>query len=135
MQERTKYSTKSKKAIMKYIKNKNGSFSSQELYNLMINHNEKIGLTTIYRFLNELEKNNELKKFFDDKKVAIYQYLEKCNHVNHFYLTCNKCGTLIHIDCDCIVELQNHILVNHQFRTDNKNIIISGLCENCLGGN
>lgn len=135
MQGRTKYLTKSKQAIWKYIKKINGNFSSQELYEMMINNNEKIGLTTIYRFLEELEKNNELKKSFDDRNIATYQYLEKCNHVNHFYLKCNKCGSLIHIDCDCIVELQKHILVNHQFRTDNKNIIISGLCENCLGGN
>lgn len=127
-----KYSTNSRKLIMEYIKKLDNSFSSQELYELMLKDNEKVGLTTIYRFLEDLEKNNELKKFYDEKNIARYQYLEHCDEQNHFYLKCNNCGTLIHIDCDCIVELHEHILKNHNFKTDDNNIIIGGLCENCL---
>lgn len=128
------YLTNNKKQIFKYILKVNGSFNTQELYEIMKNNNESVGLTTIYRYLDELEKNGELKKFYDEKNVANYEYLEHCNNVNHFYLKCNNCGTLIHIDCDCILDLQKHILVNHNFKTDNRNIIIGGLCENCIGG-
>lgn len=129
-----KYLTNNKKNIMDYIKRINGSFNSQKLYEIMHNNNEKVGLTTIYRYLDELEHNGVIKKFYDNKNIANYEYLEKCDHNNHFYLKCNKCGELIHIDCDCIIELQEHIFKKHNFKSDNKNIIIHGLCKKCNGG-
>lgn len=133
MSER-KYKTNSKICIMKYIRKINNTFTAQQLYNEIINNNEHIGLTTIYRFLDELTNNKVLKKFYDDNNVANYQYLEKCDKYNHFYLKCTNCGDLMHIDCDCILELQEHIYLKHKFKTNSKNIIIDGLCEKCVGG-
>ena len=46
-----KYKTNNKQSIMNYIINYDNSFSAQELYNLMKNNNENIGLTNIYRYL------------------------------------------------------------------------------------
>lgn len=128
------YSTNAKKCIEKYINRTKDSFDAQKLYQLMKENDEKIGLTTIYRHLSELTKKGILKQTYNKNNVATYQYLEECDNTNHFYLKCNKCGTLIHIDCDCILQLQSHILNNHEFKADNKNIIISGMCKKCLGG-
>ena len=47
---------------------------------------------------------------------------------------CEKCGTLIHVDCECIGELTNHILVNHEFILNKEHIIINGICKKCNGG-
>ena len=128
-----KYKTNNKKCIMNYIEKFNDSFTIKELYNEIIVNNN-IGLTTIYRFIDELLKKDILKKDYNENNIATYQLLEKCEKGNHFYLKCNNCGKLIHIDCDCILELQNHILINHQFKID-KNTIISGLCNKCKGEN
>lgn len=130
----SKYLTDGKKKILSYIKDITGSFNCQELYEIMVSNNEKIGLTTIYRFLDELEENGEVNKFYDEKNIANYEFLEQCEKGNHFYLKCNNCGSLIHIDCDCITDLHKHILKHHKFKSDNKNVIISGICEKCLGG-
>lgn len=135
MNERKKYATSNKKSIMKYIEHNKNDFSAKDLYILMKENKENIGLTTIYRFLEELNSKEIVKKFYDEKNIACYHYLERCEKGNHFYLKCNKCGILIHIDCNCITDLQNHILYEHKFKSDNKNIIINGLCEKCKGGN
>ena len=37
-----------------------------------------------------------------------YEYLAKCDCCNHFYLKCQKCGTLIHVDCDCINDSSDY---------------------------
>ena len=75
-----------------------------------------------------------INKYINENNITYYQYLEKCEEENHFYLKCEKCGTLIHVDCDCIGELTNHILVDHEFMLNKEHIIINGLCKKCRGG-
>ena len=130
MSNRENYNTKQKELINNYIKNMNDLFSSKEIYEKMKNDNLNIGLTTIYRHLEDLEKNNVLKKIYKNG-IAKYQYLESCECDNHFYLKCDKCGAIAHIDCDCINDCTNHVLNNHSFKVKNDNIIITGLCNKC----
>lgn len=126
---RDKYQTNSKREILDYIKEYNDFFSVKDLYKRIICDNKKIGLTTIYRFLEE--NSDILKKISKDDGVFYYRYLEKCDKDNHFYLKCNICNRLIHIDCDCINDLQKHITSEHDFLLDNKNIIMDGICHDC----
>ncbi len=131
MKNREKYNTNNKQSILNYIINYNSCFSAQELYNLMKNNNVNIGLTTIYRYLDELVSNNKLKKFFSEKNIAYYQYLDECDSQNHFYLKCNNCDKVIHIDCEHIDIFSKHIIEKHDFLIDKNNLFIAGICEEC----
>ena len=126
-----KYKTTNKQSIMNYIINYDNSFSAQELYNLMKNNNEKIGLTTIYRYLDELVNKNKLKKFYNEKNVAIYEYLSDCDCENHFYLKCSNCDKTIHVDCNHINIFSKHIMEEHNFLIDKNKLFIAGLCDDC----
>lgn len=130
---RSNYQTTNKKKILDYIKKQDSSFTTKSLYQEMKKEKEDVGLTTIYRFLEELEKQEQIKKYYNSKNIAYYQYLDPCSHENHFYLKCSECGNLIHIDCDCIIDLEKHIQKKHHFKMDNKNIVITGYCSNCRG--
>lgn len=121
------YNTKQKDIILDIIKNKKNEFTVKDIKNIV---KDNIGLTTIYRLVDKLVSENRLKQFIKDN-VTYYQYLEECDHLNHFYLKCDKCGTMIHIDCDCISDLSAHILKEHNFKSNNDNIIIYGLCSKC----
>ena len=94
----------------------------------------KVGLTTIYRLIDKLVEENKLNKTISSDNTTYYQYLEECNHSNHFYLKCDNCGNLVHVDCDCIEELTSHITKKHKFTPNKKHIIINGLCNKCTGG-
>ena len=128
---RSKYKTNNKLNIMNYINKYSGSFSAQELYNEMIKCGENIGLTTIYRYLDELVSKNKLVKTYNEKNVSVYQLLVECNHENHFYLKCEVCEKIIHVDCECIETLSNHLMKHHNFLIDKNNLFISGLCNDC----
>ena len=123
------YNTKQKELIINAIKQKNKEFIIKDIYEEL---NKKVGLTTIYRQIQKLEKEGLLNKNIDNKNITYYQYLEKCEEENHFYLKCDICGSMIHIDCDCIEELQNHILNKHKFKLNKEHIIINGTCERCI---
>ena len=133
MKRNINYNTKQKEIIVDIIKKQKKQFTIKNIYEL---GNESVGLTTIYRLVDKLVDEGILNKEISKDNITYYQYLEKCDEDNHFYLKCDKCGKVIHIDCDCISDLSNHILKQHKFRTNKEKIIINGKCNNCLrGGN
>lgn len=121
------YNTKQKDLILEVIKKK-GEFKVKDIYDTL---EGKVGLTTIYRFLDSLVDSGGVTKYINKRNETCFQYLEKCENKNHFYLKCEKCGDMIHIDCGCIVDLSDHILKKHKFITNKENVIIKGICERC----
>ncbi len=126
--KRDSYKTKQKDKILEEIKNINHEFTVKDLYNKL---NHEVGLTTIYRLVDKLVMDKVLNKYIANDNTTYYEYLNKCDHENHFYLKCLKCSCLIHIDCDCIKELENHISEEHKFNMNHENIIINGICQKC----
>ena len=123
------YNTKQKDKILEIIQKQEKQFTVKDIYNDL---NKEIGLTTIYRLIDNLVDTKRLNKYIGKDNITYYEYLEKCENNNHFFLKCDKCGRLIHIDCDCIIELYNHILKKHNFIPNKENIIINGICNNCI---
>ena len=123
-----KYHTKQKDIILDIIKKQKNEFTVQQIYDEI---KEEVGLTTIYRLIDKLVSEGRITKNIGMDKIPYYQYLEECKEENHFYLKCINCGKIIHIDCDCIEELSNHIIKNHKFKLSKDHIIINGTCEQC----
>lgn len=122
------YQTKQKNLIMNIIKKQEKEFKVQDIYASL---KGKVGLTTVYRLIDKLVLEGVLNKTIGENNITYYQYLEKCDRENHFYLKCEKCGNISHIDCDCISDLMSHILEEHDFKTNREHIIINGLCKSC----
>ena len=127
MSKRKSYNTKQKNIILEEIQNQKKEFTVKDIYSKLEN---QVGLTTIYRLIDKLVEDGKLSKNIDNN-IPYYQYLEECEEKNHFYLKCNKCKNMIHIDCDCIENLSTHIKKNHQFQLDKEHIIINGYCNKC----
>ena len=127
MKIRESYNTKQKDIIIEDIKNHKEEFTVKDIYNEL---DGKIGLTTIYRLIDKLVNEGTINKSIGKNNTTYYQYLEECDQDNHFFLKCESCGVMEHIDCDCIEELSNHISKEHKFLlTDH--IIINGKCNKC----
>ncbi len=122
------YSTKQKRSISNYIKKLNKDFTAKDIYEYF---KGEIGLTTIYRFVETLEKDGTILRITTDENTTRYQYIKPCNHADHFYLKCEECGDLKHVDCKKIQGLTTHISEEHHFIPTNTNLIINGLCAKC----
>ena len=122
------YSTKQKDLILDVLKKYDKEFTIKEIYNEV---KDSVGLTTIYRLVDKLVSEGIITKTIDDNNVTHYQYLEHCDHDNHFYLKCDKWKKMIHVDCDCISELSSHILNEHKFTPSKEHIVINGICDKC----
>ncbi len=126
---RDNYNTNQRIILEKYLKNNEDKFiSSNDILDFVKKEKYEIGLTTIYRFLNLLEKNNMVRIEIRNH-TKYYQYIsDKCN--NHFHLKCKKCGKIIHLNCKEFEDVKVHILKEHKFQLD-YNTIIYGICCNC----
>lgn len=126
---RNHYQTKQKELLWEMIEKKQQEFTIKELFQEL---DGNIGLTTIYRFVEHLEKEGRVTKIVRDNGTVYYQYLGNCSLENHFYLKCEKCKTMIHVDCDYVEDLSKHIKTKHKFQLNKEHIIMNGLCEDCL---
>lgn len=129
MQRKETYKTKQKDIILDTIKKQEHDFTIKDIYEKL---NHEVGLTTIYRLVDKLVDNGALRKNIDKDNITYYEYLEECSCDNHFYLKCDKCGAIEHVDCDCINELSMHILKEHDFKLNKQHIFINGLCHKCI---
>lgn len=123
------YNTKQKDVILNAIKHQKQEFTIKDIYNQV---KDKTGLTTIYRLVDKLVLDGRLSKYIGKDNNTYYQYLEECDEDNHFYLKCEHCGDIVHIDCDCIEDLSIHIFKKHKFKPNKEHIIINGVCEKCI---
>ncbi len=114
---------KNKECILNIIKNTNG-ISANDIY---LKLNKKIDLSTVYRNLEILCKNNIIEKEVRLDKVSYYQVSALHKHV----LICKECKKEIILDECPINELSKSLKANNGFIITNHNISIEGICEDC----
>jgi Fur family ferric uptake transcriptional regulator len=97
---------------------------------------EVIGQTTIYRHLERLTARGKLRKYvLHEGKSACYQYIDdETNCREHFHLKCEICGSLIHVDCDFLDEIEGHFRSSHDFQINKLKTVFYGTCKECVPG-
>lgn len=131
---RKNYHTRQQDAVAAYFRqHPNECVTADELYFYFMRENHKIGKATIYRCLDRMAENGEIKRFAaDGGEGAMYQRVDAAGGCDrHFHLKCTDCGRIIHLDCEFMNEFERHINEHHGFRVDNAKTIIYGRCEDC----
>ena len=124
-----KYKTDQRKTIMNYLINNQDKFvTAEEILEDMKNSKQIVSLTTIYRFLNMLENNNNV-RVETINHTKYYQYIKDKNK-QHLFLKCKNCGKSIDLNCKEFENINNHIKNEHKFNLD-YNTIVYGVCEKC----
>ncbi len=128
------YNTKQKQLIKDFItENAERQLTCEEISFLLKERGTPVGKTTVYRFLEKLTKNGEVRKLTDtDSKSATYQYIDKkLNCDGHLHLCCTECGRIFHLGCDFMNSVGEHIREHHRFEINNSKTVIFGICESC----
>lgn len=131
------YRTNNRTKIMEFLQeNRNKTVTVREIGIHMQDLDCPVNVTTIYRYLDKLEKDGQLMKYAGEKgEKASYQYVEPdqgCD--DHLHLQCVSCGAVIHLDCHFMDEIAEHIDREHGFDLQCRGSVIYGLCQNCRPG-
>lgn len=129
MRNPTGYKTRQRDTILALLKNNTDShLSAEDICEMLKNDGEKVGATTVYRYLEKLYSEGMVQKYITDR--ARYTYAEKeCRE--HFHLKCTECGSLFCADCDFLTELCSHINHHHGFAVVPSKTVFYGVCERC----
>jgi len=137
MKRPANYTTKQREAVLAYIASLNGNHATAaQIAEYFENKKIPVSRTTIYRHLEKLTENGEVRKYtMDGISGACFQYITKGEeYPEHFHLKCENCGELIHLQCYTLDEVKNHVLNKHDFEINTKKIVLYGKCHNCLHG-
>ncbi|MGI5990048.1 MAG: Fur family transcriptional regulator [Lachnospiraceae bacterium] len=128
------YKTKYRDWLQKYFEeHADEKVCAKDIYERMKADGFSVSLTTVYRNLDRLEKENVLQEHKtggDDERF--YQYLQPqmdCN--SHLHLLCSRCGKIIHLNCDFMGEISDHLMKEHGFQVDCRESMLVGLCKEC----
>ena len=124
------YRTEQRKLIIDFlILNQKQFVDAEDILEYMKNNHQTVGLTTIYRFLNILEKEQKLRTDIRNH-TKYYQFiLPEDNH--GLFLKCKLCGKSMNLNCEEIEKISEHIKSEHNFKLDT-NTIIYGVCNKCM---
>ena len=132
------YKTKQRQAILQYmLDNKDNHVTVNQIADYLTENETPVGVTTIYRHLEKLLEQGLVRKYtVDGTTGACFQYAnqnEECHE--HFHLKCEKCGCLIHLECNHLNELYKHIYADHGFQINTFRTVLYGICKNCVEDN
>ena len=131
-----KYKTKQQSAIKECLEmHKDGYVTVMDIENYLKENDCQVGLTTIYRHLEKMEKDGIVTKFsVEGQPGACFQYIEQGENQDCFYIKCEECGEVTKMECHHLAELYSHVNADHHFSINPKKTIFYGKCEKCGGG-
>lgn len=130
----TTYNTKQKKLILSFLINNNDKqLTCEYISDNLKNIGTPVGKTTVYRYLEKLASDGKVRKIADtESKSTLYQIIdEDMNCESHLHLRCLGCGEFVHLGCDFMHGVNEHIQKHHNFTVDNTKTVIYGMCSEC----
>ena len=130
---RGEYSTRQKRELLAFLKARSMQhFSVDEVVFELRERGEKIGRSTVYRYLELLAEQGVVRKYQGVQGITQYQHVEDASGCGgHFHMLCSRCGNLLHVDCGLMRAMSEHLMKDHGFQLDPRDTILVGVCEKC----
>ena len=125
------YSTKQQKAVLACMAAfGERAVSAGEIVRALQESGESVGVATLYRQLEKLERSGSVHKISTDEG-AYYQYCP--SHAEHdcFLIKCERCGRIAHVDCARLAPLYGHLEEEHSFLINPRKTMFYGTCALC----
>lgn len=136
MSEKQIYKTKQRQEILNCILELGGEhFTASDIVARLNSRGNEIGQATVYRMIDHLAETGKLRKYvIDGTTAACYQlvgteYEKSCRE--HFHLKCVGCGKLIHVECEELSRIAEHMQEEHGFSVDSSKTVFYGVCGDC----
>lgn len=108
---------------------KNQHISAEDVYKLLLDIGEDIGLATVYRVLNQFDDAGILTRHHFEGGKSVFE-LTGANH--HDHLVCLKCGKVVEFEDDTIELRQLAIAKQHGIKLTHHSLYMYGECEDTV---
>ena len=128
------YTTKQQKAVLDCLSARADSpVSATAIVDALREQGEHIGIATVYRQLEKLERQGNIHKVTTDEG-AYYQFCTHGYAAVCCLFKCERCGRIVHLDCHQLAPLYEHLEREHGFDINPRKTMFYGLCRECQEG-
>ncbi len=106
----------------------NKHLSAEEVYRMLSEEGEEVGLATVYRVLTQFETAGLVTRLNFESGTAIYE-LNDGQH--HDHIVCVKCNAVREFIDETIESRQMAIALENNFQMTDHSLVIYGLCQEC----
>ncbi|SDH34714.1 Fur family transcriptional regulator [Pseudonocardia oroxyli] len=121
--------TKQRAAVSELLDRLPDFRSAQEIHEELRRRGEGIGLTTVYRTLQNLADGGEVDVLRSAGGEAVYRRCESAEH--HHHLVCRRCGAAEEIDAPAVEQWAGEMAERHGFTEITHTVEIFGVCRAC----
>ncbi len=101
-------------------------FSAEDVYKLLLEESEDIGLATVYRVLNQFDEAHILVRHNFEGNKSVFE-LTPTEH--HDHIICLDCGKVLEFSDEVIEKRQHEISEKHGFKLQNHSLSLYGRCS------
>ncbi|WP_199608657.1 ferric iron uptake transcriptional regulator [Flocculibacter collagenilyticus] len=100
--------------------------SAEDVYKILLDNGEEIGLATVYRVLNQFDDAGILSRHHFESGKSVFELTGK---THHDHLVCLNCGKVIEFEDDVIEQRQLDIAEAHGLKLTNHSLYLYGECK------
>lgn len=123
----SKRNTIQRSLVLEAVKELRSHATSDEVYDTIVKKHPNISRGTVYRNLNWLSDNGEIRKV--EMPSGADRFEPQCHE--HYHARCVKCGQIFDVDMEFIADLEKNIKDTYGFTFTGHDIIFKGTCLKC----
>ncbi len=121
--------TRQRRAVLRVLASRQDFVSAQDLHALLVAEGVRIGLTTVYRALRDLEAAGGADVVRDDAGERLYRTRPADGH--RHYLLCRACGRSRPVDSEVVEEWAGRIASDTGYAAVEHTVELTGICIAC----
>lgn len=121
--------TRQRAAVVAALETVEDFRSAQDLYALLRERGETVGLATVYRALQALVDAGEVDVLRTTEGEAVYRRCATDEH--HHHLVCRECGRTVEVEGPAVERWAEKVAVEHGFSDVSHTLEVFGTCAVC----
>ena len=122
--------TSQRTALLRVITSSRDRFTPATIYERAKRYSPTIGIVTVYRMLDALDKIGLICRVHAADDCRSYLIKRPAGH--HHHLVCTSCGRVVDVIGCNIAELENRVARNTGFKISSHVLEFEGTCDTCM---
>jgi Fur family ferric uptake transcriptional regulator len=122
--------TSARRAILEALIAHSGHPTAEQLTAQVQAGQPEVHESTVYRFLEELERLGVVDHVHLGHGPAVYHFADDSHH----HLVCEQCGVVVEVPDKTLDGLRRRLRADHGFEVDPRHFAVLGRCKACAGG-
>ncbi len=104
----------------------NQHISAEDVYKILLEQNEEIGLATVYRVLNQFDDAGIVTRHHFEGGKSVFELTGKHHHD---HLVCLHCGKVVEFENEVIEQAQRQVAKENGIKLTHHSLYLYGECE------